>query len=347
MPNETADAPAAAPAHAGVVAVPGLFPRHPDEAHPAGWTPLRRRLASTSLRRLACMLSTYRAELRHLAGAPAAGGEGAPPAPDWYREAVHLLGQAAAAVEEGDAERGWKCYLAAQRLELFGLAEKRPEQLEARALAILYEGADKLSGWRRRTVLALLADPSPGDEVELRRPVGSAEVHRVHEASLVLHEHYANEYAKLRDHRNLIAQLAAIGTLGVLGWLALVLPLAEEGPRVDFTAGATADPDLVLAVLVSGLLGACFSGLLPLFGGPTGHRIPRQLLSRWMTLGRLAAGAIAALAAQALLASGLLPLRVEALPWPLVVVAFAAGFSERLVVRAVDGIGGEGRKQAG
>lgn len=320
------------------VAVPRVY-RGPAPAEPAAawWTrgaaAFRRGFASASHQRLRSALATYRVELGHLAGLPARNGAADPVAPHWYEAALELLARADRAAAQGDDDLGWKCLFAVQRLELYGLAERRPDRLEARALAVLREAADKLTGWRREAVVGLLGDADGG--------AGAARVDALYEASLVLHEHYANEYAKLRDHKKLIAQLAVVAGLGVAGWLGLTL--AWPGIfSVDVRAGGLSDPGLVLAVLLFGLLGACFSGLLRVFDASTGARIPRQLLGKLTTFGRLAAGVITALAAQLLLLSGLLPLRAGAVtPALLLVVAFASGFSERLVVRAVEGLAGE------
>src|SRR5207247_2559207 len=56
-------------------------------------------------------------------------------------------------LEKGDLETGWKCFLAAQRIELLYLDGA---ELSAAAAAIRKEAKKKLGDWRRAAVLATL-----------------------------------------------------------------------------------------------------------------------------------------------------------------------------------------------
>lgn len=63
-----------------------------------------------------------------------------------------ILTRARQALEKGDIDRGWRCLHSAQRLELLGLDD---DGLRAKAVA-MREEAEKLDGWRKKAVVALL-----------------------------------------------------------------------------------------------------------------------------------------------------------------------------------------------
>jgi 8-oxo-dGTP pyrophosphatase MutT (NUDIX family) len=264
----------------------------------------------------------------------------------WASAAEDLLDNVRQALDDGDIDLGWQCFSAAQRMELFGLEQLEDGRLEARAQAVLHEADAKLGSWRKRTVQDVLADQN-------KRDVTAGTVYH---ASQILHEHHSNVYRRLDIIGRQFRILVMVAVLAAVGWLVLAPHLDEsaseadspESPASEAPAGSQSIPALEVqlddrALLVSvalfGIMGASMSGILSLARATAGTRIPEQLLNSWFTLTRPVVGAVAALAIHAFLLSGLLVFGEETLGLVLA-VSFAAGFSERLVVRAAESVAG-------
>ena len=286
---------------------------------------------SATHRRLARALACYTTELDHLiqrakeakrkAGYSAA-------TPPWADAARNLLDNAQQALDDNDIDRGWRCFNAAQRMELFGLAESDPGALQARAQTILREASEKLPSWRKQAIEDLL-----GTEGQVKDDVGVTGVFHAHQ---ILHEHYDNLYHKLGAIRRQLMILALTGLLALLTTILRVaygLPLAGDAVRVE-------DPQLVVSVVLFGLMGASLSGIFSLASGSIGVRIPERLLHLWISISRLVTGAVAALVVYNFLISGLLQVGDKTTSGLILAVSFAAGFSERLVVRTVETVTG-------
>lgn len=238
-----------------------------------------------------------------------------------------LLDDTRKALKAGKTQLGWKYFLAAQRIVLFGLPE---DELQIKARSILNEADSKLDGWRKKDIVELLAQksvPEP-DCVVVKDDITAAEVF---EASLILHEHYSNQALKLQFHRRLLGALAIIALLVVILWTVVL---------VWWRGFYGHDPKLIFSVILFGVLGASFSGILSLAKGVSKDRVPEQLANVWITLARQVAGIVSALAAYFLLNSGFINFGPEVSHnhTLILAVSFAAGFSERLVVRTVDAI---------
>jgi 8-oxo-dGTP diphosphatase len=297
-----------------------------------------RRVRSSSLwprgashARLSGLLPTYRTELSHLIARVRRdrgdGTSGMPGTLPWAEAACSLLDDARLALDENDADRAWRCFLAATRLELFGLEELGRDALHARARSIAHEAEDKLDSWRAAAVADHLG---PADE-----PKDDVTADAVYEAALVLHAHFNNQYYKLgvlKRQSSILALVAFLTTLLFLVLYGLAGPFF--GPDVAMTGGP-----FVLAVALFGVVGASVSGFLALARAGTRERIPTQIASSWMALARPTIGAAAALVLFAFLQSGLLQVG-EPTPGLALVVAFAAGSSERLLDRAVRSVEG-------
>jgi hypothetical protein len=128
--------------------------------------------------------------------------------------------------------------------------------------------------------------------------------------------------------------------------IALILGLAAS---IDWV-GDLDDPSVGFVALVAafGALGACLSAIQSL--GRTGGRIPEHVAASLITITRPTLGAAAALGVYAVAASGLLniSLEEEGAHLTILALAFAAGFSERLVLSAVGAAtGSAGRRDEG
>jgi hypothetical protein len=110
---------------------------------------------------------------------------------------------------------------------------------------------------------------------------------------------------------------------------------------------------MLVAVLLMGFLGANFSAIFSLMAASGRFRIPEASADFLVTMMRVSIGAISALAIYLLLSSelfGFIFAFEVTSSRAFLFIAFASGFSERLVKRALDTVVqamGEGKKQAG
>jgi hypothetical protein len=228
----------------------------------------------------------------------------------------------------GEMDAAWRCFTAVARREL-EVAEV-PE-LVTRAGALRHEAAEegKLSArWRADHILELLGARSGDGQTPLPFPDFRW---RVTEATRIRDEDADNRYyrvALVRHQRSLLL-------LVLLGCIAVLLALAAA---IDWN-GDLADPAVgfVALVAVFGALGACLSAIQSLGQAGVRGRIPEHVASSIITITRPALGAAAALGVYAIAASGILNISLEGEEAHLTVLAlaFAAGFSERVVLSAV------------
>lgn len=245
-------------------------------------------------------------------------------------EAGELLATSHEALARGDLNGAWEGLFAAQEREVLAWSDA---DVATRSAEVLEEAGTKLKDhWRGRTISTLLewvtkekadASVSPLSSDEKRRRLASA--------LRLRNEGFSNNYRRL-DH--LRGQLALLAGVSVLVVAALAILLAAEVVPLD----AKGDPssDQVLGVALFGALGGSFSGALSLLrAGP--KAIPQTLAEGWTTLMRPVIGAVGALAAFAFLVAGVLGIDGAEAAYA---VAFAAGFSERLVSKAAETLAG-------
>ena len=120
-----------------------------------------------------------------------------------------------------------------------------------------------------------------------------------------------------------------VAFLAAIVWLLLFMPHVN-GQEVQIN-----NIPLLYSVFLFGIMGAAISSMLSIAGRSVGTRIPQQLLAEIFTLARPVIGGVAALAIFAFLVSGLLQVG-EIMPGLVLALSFAAGFSERLVMSAVE-----------
>lgn len=310
------------------------------------WSRIGRIWRSPSYERLVSAYAAYSVELDHSV-------KRCKQKPDadssWASAAKGLLDNVQQALDDGDVDLGWQCFSAAQRMELFGLEQLEDGRLEAKAQAVLHEADEKLGSWRKKTVQDILADPNKRDVT----------AEKVYYASQILHEHHNNVYRRLGIIGRQFRILVIVAVLAVGGWLLIAPHLvgsasevdSPESPASEAPAGSQSIPAsevqlddraILVSVALFGIMGASMSGILSLARATATTRIPEQLLNSWFTLTRPVVGAVAALAIHVFLLAGLLALGRTTLGLVLA-ASFAAGFSERLVVRAAESVtGGSG-----
>jgi hypothetical protein len=197
----------------------------------------------------------------------------------------------------------------------------------------------KFRSWRRKRVEDLFgALPSLGTQPT--PAVSPAELAAATESALLLHEHFSNEALKQGSAQAQTRLVVGLALGAILLWLRLA------GPRVLQPLGsgerlAWDDPALLGSALAFGLMGASFSALTSLTGQASAPTIPEQVFTYRITLARQAVGVLSALVVVFLLASDFLQIgRLPVTPSVVLLAAFAAGFSERLVVRALERFAG-------
>jgi putative (di)nucleoside polyphosphate hydrolase len=305
------------------------------EPHTGWWSRWTRRPSRTAVERLDSTLARYSQELefklRRTTGSP-----------PWIKPVSDALADARSARAEGRIEEAWGALKTAARLDLFGADRS---ELLARAASLRNEAASKLSGWRGQSVAALLELDTPLDRLgDADPPVnnptpqagGDEETKwRVYQATALRDEDGDNTYYKValaREQRTLLlGVLAAVITLllvlVVVGWLSF-----DENP-------ATPSAGLLGGVALFGMLGACLSAIRSMGRIPSG-RIPEHTLASKLTVARPFIGAAAALGAFAIVTADFLKIDAGEEATVVLAVAFAAGFSDRLVMGIVESVNG-------
>lgn len=257
-------------------------------------------------------------------------------------------------------------------------AEGRHE-LRSRGAAVRTEAEEKLDGWRLDVVRELLTPPkgtgddqpdgpvtdrssgSGSDPPESRgsgrtgsdRSDGSGmegpsgygdeawtpSPEAIYAAAEVLDARHGNVHRRVAHVRKQVLALVLVEFVGVLGVLAVAT--LWQSPFVA-AAGSAA---LLVSVALFGLMGASAGRLVSLVTAGSAEKIPTLAINWWMTVGRTLMGAAAALALYAFVHSGVVAVGGVDIDNPafqalVLAVAFAAGFSERLLESAVDVLGG-------
>ena len=228
----------------------------------------------------------------------------------------------------GEIDAAWRCFTPAARRELEVADEA---EIVTRAGALRHEAASgKLSAtWRSQLIIELL----DSEQIKADLPDQIEDVRRrVAEATRIRDEDADNRYyrvALVRGQRSLLLLILLVCVAVVL---ALAAAVEWDGDLHDPPVG------FVALVAVFGALGACLSAIQSLGRAGTQGRIPEHVASSLITITRPALGAAAALGIYAITASGILNTSVDDEEAHLTVLAlsFAAGFSERLVLSAVE-----------
>jgi hypothetical protein len=272
----------------------------------------------------------------------------------WGTSARALLDKAKEALEEGDEDRGWHCFLAAQRLELRILHAVNPAALQLRGQTLRVEAEDKLKSWRKERVQQVVRNaepdqptvpgqsgPTTGGPPPASPDQGTMSLEEISEIAEILHRHFDNGAIKRRAQGKHLLRLISVGLALALLWLVLL----SFSPDLRAKMGEDPDiwlPRLTLAVMLFGVLGASLSGLLSTFSDPDKVKIPELLFSFRVTLARLVVGLLSAVAASVMLTSRFLRIGdLEPSTVVILLAALAAGFSERLVTGALKKAAGD------
>jgi hypothetical protein len=280
-------------------------------------------IRSSRYDRLASSLSTYNTEFGcRIHKATKHGTDD----PCWVKVGRKLLSQAEIALQENNQDEGWKCFHAARRMEIFGLTE---EELKPKAALLRYE-AEKLGSWRKKGTYEIIGT--------IESPQKDVTHEQIYQATLLRDEHYDNQAYKDRLLRNHVGTLVFILLLVTLTIFAGIIcndwiPLEQNNSEWK----------MLMSVALFGLLGGTFSAVLKVPASAQSSRIPELVQTFRLTLLRVSMGTISAIVIYIFLksqfAADLLKMKFsEVLPYTYYAISFAAGFSERLVLKAVGAV---------
>lgn len=295
-------------------------------------------------RRLESELNSVRAEFESLVART--DTEGADDG--WVRRGRTLLDKANVALEDQQLEQGWSYLHAVERLAMNGLeAVGGEDAIRGEARVLLVEAENAPLSWRAEAVKDRLANT----DGNLREEVTADDLRAAHE---LLHEGYESIHRK-RQH--LQAQFRYL-RIGALLTIIAILLVAIAGASVEFlatpffefqTGTSSGDTSATQAELVGfliyivlfGMLGATLFGIRSLRRQPASTSTPQYLTGFQATVARVVVGAGSALAVFFFLRSELLTVgagsNLTQGPF-LIAVAFAAGYSQRLVHATVESV---------
>jgi ADP-ribose pyrophosphatase YjhB (NUDIX family) len=244
-----------------------------------------------------------------------------------YRRAdwtiLQIITEAENAVENADIDGAWKYFQTARRLELASSTA-----LDAPAIALRDEADQKLSSWRKKAVAELL---SPSQTLTAQKLCAAAQI---------IDEHSNNEaYKDALRRANMLRLLIALGIA------ILVLFLVAHNDVLTAVTQSDSDKQNLFRVLAGvalfGWLGATISAVLTYPSTSASPRIPELVLNARVTLLRLLMGPASAIVIYFAMRTELSRniFKFADTGYIFFVVAFVAGFSERLllkVIRAVD-----------
>ena len=274
------------------------------------WLWCQSRLRSGALRRLSTTIAAYEIDL-------SARVQRSPRLAEAFPVLRTGLIRAKNAARMARVDEGWKCLLAVQRAELLYLPS---QEFQATAVVMRNEST-KLNSWRKAAVLELLGHEGSGLTSEI-----------LFKAATLRDEHYHNEAYKDSLRRASALMLATF----LVAAIAMLLVIDRSiWSSLDKHWRDSPERFLELFCLV-GFLGAVVSAITDLAHTPDSARIPEMTATLRVTILRLFIGPASALALFFAANAGM-GVQVTG-GYFMLVIAFAAGFSERLVLRVIRSI---------
>ena len=248
-------------------------------------------------------------------------------------------------LKESNLTKGWKAYNTARRIEteIYHQLSKddkfeklATEWLQAKAVSVYSEGMKKLRGWRKQAIKSLLSDNN-----QLKPEIRLSDLTQ---SERIINEHHSNIYRRLEIIQRQFRWLAGFAVIAIVSWVVLLAIKDQLFPSETQVYDLT----LNIQTIIFGVLGACISGILTLANSSTRQNIPEKLLNSWVTFARPLVGLVSALAVVIFVLSGILEINKESHGLYLS-AAFIAGFSERLLIKTIEGVVGktDGSAKAG
>lgn len=245
----------------------------------------------------------------------------------WIVSIRKLLNEADNQLNKSNYDAGWKCFHTAQRMEIYGLI---PIELNAKASIIRYE-AEKLNEWRRKAIYQLLGTPDT--------PINMPDCEQVYQAALLRDEHYNNQAYKQKLIWGHLGSLVII--IFLIGISLVVLFKLGIIPFGCSTDNISCNCRLMPGIILFGVLGGAFSATLKIPSSVQSTRIPELTHSFRLTILRVFIGGVSAyiifLFLKSDIAGNIFNLSNNILNvYTFYAIAFAAGFSERMVLKAME-----------
>jgi hypothetical protein len=206
-------------------------------------------------------------------------------------------------------------------------------RLRHRALEVTFQAdIEDLDDEQQREVTELLADDEPIDKY----------YHRISVALNILYQHQMDDYmrsvrgALLESQLRFFLSVVVLCLFSLFGIWAYFFGEVGVSPTINLFSTA-----FIGTVVLFGALGAAISSLMSLSSVLNDSAIPERVGSRWLAVSRVTLGAASALILYVFVLAELVNVFVVT-PSSLLAIAFVGGFTERLLVRAVNAVGGDG-----
>jgi ADP-ribose pyrophosphatase YjhB (NUDIX family) len=257
--------------------------------------------------------------------------------PEWAEHARKLVKNSVDELLAGNVDMAWKSLNSAKRIQLFGFSD---EELIEKAKVIRFESA-KLNEWRRKAVYKLVGDnENPRDDI-------SAD--SLYMASQLRDEHYNNGYHKYQLIKDVYRILLVSMVLTIIAiWIYFryidINNLLQSNDNSLFYVGSLTT--LALGIILFGILGGCISSIFHIRDSSNIARIPVLLNNNYVTFIRIFIGGGLAFIIFVFIQSDFtekifqFELRPTN-PFTYFAISFVAGFSERLVLKAITSIAGK------
>ncbi len=239
----------------------------------------------------------------------------------WVKAVYALLEKVNLALLKNKLDEGWKYFHAAKRMEIFGYND---DEIKCMAAALQQETEKKLSKWRQKAVFKIIGNPeSKSNSNTLNRE-------NIYLATFIRDEHYDNTYHKISLRR---ANLLRLFFILILGMITIPI-LAYFG----FFPENIGNYKTIISIEFFGILGASLSVAITLTKSSIDLKIPEQVIGSFVTWMRPVIGAIAAVAVNVFLHTGIagkvfsMDLLTDS---GVLIIAFVTGFSERVIMRVV------------
>ncbi len=276
--------------------------------------PQRKCIKSLNHKRLDAAIGPFKLEIDSLIAEKLVKKEDLYPIAEYVNE---MLRKAELASAANEVELGWRYLLEAELLSLY-LRDR--EYLMATAKITLDEAEEKLDAWRKNAVRHLLGD-------ENAAPYTGEDVDKLIVARRVLQEHHNNTWVKTNTAQFQLKILSAAGFLVLIVSVWFLSMIMKDSRYFQW--------EFLITVALIGACGGVISGIFSVARGSSKKKIPNQILDSWVTLLRPLVGAISALAVLLFLVSGMVHFG-ELSEHLIFAIAFTSGFSERIIVSAVE-----------
>lgn len=284
------------------------------------------------------------------------------------KDAKTLAEQAKIELIKHSVQRAWSSYYDAELLQ-YQLME--PAEIEARAATILFDHTRILDDGEKKCVRRLIGEDAGNGDWKLK---GSITPENVIEARRVVQDHYNDKYTHLGMALKQLSILAAVALLLSLAIILSVLNVPTNNFTFDSLSAANFTATNVTATnfnatnfmatnftaiditasnasqvsssnwlfwITIGLFGAVGGAISGLYGlkqaYSTQSDIPERVLNTWLTIAKPVIGFAAAIIIAMFLIVGLVQAtNLTMSNYLIYAMAFISGFSERLIIGAVE-----------